>query len=37
VVASLVLVIGAELVRRFWERRIEGRESDSAPAFAVGA
>ena len=37
VVASLVLVIGAELVRRWWERRIEGRKGDTAPAFAVGA
>ena len=37
VVASLVLVIGAELVRRWWERRIEGRQGDTAPAFAVGA
>ena len=37
VVASLVLVIGAEIVRRWWERRIEGRKGDTAPAFAVGA
>ncbi|MDX6524368.1 MAG: spermidine/putrescine transport system permease protein [Gaiellales bacterium] len=37
VVASLVLVIGAELVRRFWEGRLEGRKGETAPAFAVGA
>ncbi|MGZ4481000.1 MAG: ABC transporter permease [Gaiellales bacterium] len=38
VVASLVLVISAELVRRWWESRLEGREgSDRAPALAVGA
>src|SRR5207237_148646 len=37
VVASLVLVISAELVRRWWEGRLEGRKSDAAPAFAVGA
>jgi spermidine/putrescine transport system permease protein len=37
VVASLVLVVGAELVRRFWEERLEGRKGDTAPAFAVGA
>jgi spermidine/putrescine transport system permease protein len=37
VVASLLLVIGAELVRRFWEGRLEGRKGETAPAFAVGA
>jgi spermidine/putrescine transport system permease protein len=37
VVASLVLVVGAELVRRFWEGRLEGRKGETAPAFAVGA
>lgn len=37
VVASLVLVITAELVRRFWEGRLEGRETEAPPAFAVGA
>jgi hypothetical protein len=38
VVASLVLVITAEIVRRFWEGRLEGREAAEAPpAFAVGA
>jgi spermidine/putrescine transport system permease protein len=37
VVASLVLVISAELVRRWWEGRLEGRKADAAPAFAVGA
>jgi spermidine/putrescine transport system permease protein len=37
VVASLVLVIGAEIVRRWWEGRIEGRQGETAPAFAVGA
>jgi spermidine/putrescine transport system permease protein len=37
VAASLVLVVGAELVRRFWEERLEGKRGDTAPAFAVGA
>jgi spermidine/putrescine transport system permease protein len=37
VIASLVLVVGAELVRRWWEGRLEGRKGDTAPAFAVGA
>jgi spermidine/putrescine transport system permease protein len=37
VVASLLLVVGAELVRRFWEGRLEGRKGETAPAFAVGA
>jgi spermidine/putrescine transport system permease protein len=37
VVASLLLVIGAELVRRFWEGRLEGRKGETAPAFAAGA
>jgi spermidine/putrescine transport system permease protein len=37
VAASLVLVVGAELVRRFWEGRLEGRKGESAPVFAVGA
>lgn len=37
VFASLLLVVGAELVRRFWEGRLEGRKGETAPAFAVGA
>jgi spermidine/putrescine transport system permease protein len=37
VMASLVLVVGAELVRRWWEGRLEGRKGETAPAFAVGA
>lgn len=38
VCASLVLVIVAELIRRFWEGRLEGRRTtDQAPVFAVGA
>jgi spermidine/putrescine transport system permease protein len=37
VAASLVLVVGAELVRRFWEGRLEGKKGESAPVFAVGA
>jgi spermidine/putrescine transport system permease protein len=37
VCASLVLVVVAELIRRFWEGRLEGRRTDQAPVFAVGA
>jgi spermidine/putrescine transport system permease protein len=37
VVASLLRVVGAVLVRRFWEGRLEGRKGETAPAFAVGA
>jgi hypothetical protein len=32
-----LLVVVAELIRRFWEGRLEGRRTDQAPVFAVGA
>lgn len=36
VAASLVLVIGAELVRRWWEGRLEGRDLEPISGFASG-
>jgi spermidine/putrescine transport system permease protein len=37
VVVSLILVVVAEVIRRWWEGRLEGKKTEAAPALAVGA